>query len=149
MKIKNNQAINKIFLIMGVFAVVALGAGIQLGFEMRDDIYKAKEANETQIIDTTKAIVDDSDTISESMASKLTILSTTRPVSMTYDIKNISTTSLYIEKATIKIYDVTNTIIYSTDIKLFKTYLPGEGEKLDFQIPTAAEEIAKVDIEYE
>ena len=47
MKIRNNKELNKVFMIMGIFSIVALFGGIELGFELRDSAYKPEIKEES------------------------------------------------------------------------------------------------------
>ena len=147
MKTKNNKELNKVFLIMSVFAIAALVAGIEMGYNIRESLYNQ---NQTEtVVDTTKAIIAEDNTIYEAMSPKLTIVKTLDPASMYYDITNVSQAEVYIEKAIVNIYNSDDIKIYSTDINIYKTYLPGEADRLEFQVPQDPNSIAQVEIEFE
>ncbi len=147
MKIKNNKELNKVFMIMGIFSIVALFGGIELGFELRDSVYKPVERESS----SEKYIESDStfnflDTV---INSNLQINSTENPVSMTYNITNISSSTVYVERANINVLDVNDAVIYKTTIYIHKTYEPGATDQITFQVPQDGNRIARVEVDYE
>ena len=147
MKIKNNKELNKVFMIMGIFSIVALFGGIELGFELRDSAYKPLERESS----SEKYIESDStfnflDTV---INSNLQINSTENPVSMTYNITNIGSSTVYVERANINVLDVNESVIYKTTIYIHKTYEPGATDQIIFQVPQDGNRIARVEVDYE
>ncbi len=147
MKTKNNKELNKAFMIMGIFSIVALFAGIELGFELRDSVYKS--VDQTQSVE--KYIEGDSslnylDTV---ICSNLQINQSENPVSMTYEITNIGQATVYVEKANIKVYNVNEAVIYETTIYLHRSYEPGATDYITFQVPQDGNRIARVEVDYE
>lgn len=147
MKTKNNKELNKIFLIMSIFAVATLAAGVEIGFNLRESLIKPTTVEKSN--DTTKAIVAEDNTIYEALSPKLTIEKTESPVSMHYDLFNTSQAEVYVEKAIVKVYDKYDETMYSTEINLYKTFLPEESDRIAFQVPQMADYIARVEIEFE
>ena len=147
MKIKNNKELNKVFMIMGIFSIVALFGGIELGFELRDSAYKPVERESS----SEKYIENDStfnflDTV---INSNLQINSTENPVSMTYNITNIGSSTVYVERANINVLDVNESVIYKTTIYIHKTYEPGATDQIILQVPQDGNRIARVEVDYE
>ena len=146
MKIKNNQALNKVFLIMGVFSITMLVAGFQMGFDFHDSVKSDVEVEEESTI---KAITVNDNSLYESLVPKLTILDATNPVHCYYTIENVTNAEIYVEKVKIKVFNDNNRQIYSTNVSLYKTYAPNEKDKIIFQIPKSPDNIASIDIQFE
>ena len=147
MKTKNNKELNKVFMIMGIFSIVALFGGIELGFELRDSAYKPEVKEESA-----EKNIESDDTfnyLDTVINSNLQINSTENPVSMTYNITNIGSSTVYVEKANIKIYNVNDAVIYETTIYVHKMYEPGATDQLTFQVPQDGNRIARVEVDYE
>ena len=68
MKTKNNKELNKIFLIMSIFAVATLAAGVEIGFNLRESLIKTTTVEKSN--DITKAIVAEDNTIYEALSPK-------------------------------------------------------------------------------
>ena len=68
---------------------------------------------------------------------------------MHYDLFNTSQAEVYVEKAIVKVYDKYDETMYSTEINLYKTFLPEESDRIAFQVPQMADYIARVEIEFE
>lgn len=147
MKTKNNKDLNKIFLIMSIFAIATLTAGVEIGFNLRESLIKPTTVETA--VDTTKAIVAEDNTIYETLSPKLTITQTIDPVTMYYDLSNTSSAEVYVEKANVTIYDQDDRTIYSTSINMYKTFLPGESDRIEFQVPQDPNFIARVEVEFE
>ena len=147
MKIRNNKELNKVFMIMGIFSVVALFGGIELGFELRDNAYRSVERNST----SEKNIESNNSYsyLNSAICSNLQINSNENPVSMTYNITNIDSSTVYVEKANIKVLNVNDAVIYETTIYLHKTYEPGATDQITFQVPQEGNMIARVEVDYE
>lgn len=147
MKTKNNKELNKVFMIMGIFSIVALFGGIELGYELRDSAYKTVEREPS----AEKNIEGESsfsflDTV---ITSNLQINQSENPVSMTYNIQNIGQATVYVERANIKVFNVNDAVIYETTIYLHKTYEPGETDQITFQVPQDGNRITRVEVGYE
>ena len=147
MKTKNNKELNKVFMIMGIFSIVALFGGIELGFELRDSAYKpeVKEVSGEKNIES----FEDDNYLDTVISSNLEINQSINPVSMTYNIQNISQTTIYVEKANIKVYNVNEAVIYENIIYVHKMYEPGATDQLTFQVPQDGNRIARVEVDYE
>lgn len=144
MKTKNNTLLNKVFIIMSIFSITTLIGGIQLGFQLRNSLIP-KQINTLEVEEKAVKL---EDPIYRALLPKLSIISTSNPTQMTYFVENKSNASIYVESATIKVYNVNNKVIYETNINLYKTYNIGDKENIDFQIPQSADRIAKVEINF-
>lgn len=146
MKTKNNKELNKVFMIMGIFSIVALFGGIELGFELRDSAYKTvKEESAEKYIEPDSSF-NYLDTV---INSNLVINQSVNPVSMTYHITNVGQSTIYVERANIKVYNVNEAVMYETSIYINKTYEPGATDDITFQVPQDGNRIAKVEVDYE
>ncbi len=146
MKVKGNKELNTIFKIMGIFSVVTLTVGLGIGYYVRDlqvDLANTQPVAEEKAIST----VANDEYLNKVFHPRLTIVNTSAPAQLFYTIQNSGTSSVYIEKADINVYDSSENIIYTTTLNVFKTYLPGQSDKLDFQLPQDATSIAKVEID--
>lgn len=147
MKVKGNKELNTVFKIMGIFSVVTLTVGLGIGYYVRDlqvDLSNTQPATEEKAISTTVA---NDEYLNKVFHPRLTIVNTSAPAQLFYTIQNSGTSSVYIEKADINVYDSNENIIYTTTLNVYKTYLPGQRDKLDFQLPQDATSIAKVEID--
>lgn len=146
MKVKGNKELNTVFKIMGIFSVVTLTVGLGIGYYVRDlqvDLANTQPVAEEKAIST----VANDEYLNKVFHPRLTIVNTSAPAQLFYTIQNSGTSSVYIEKADINVYDSSENIIYTTTLNVFKTYLPGQSDKLDFQLPQDATSIAKVEID--
>jgi len=147
MKTRNNKELNKVFMIMGIFSIVALFGGIELGFELRDSAYKPgiKEESAEKNIESDGSF----NYLNTVITSNLQINQSVNPVSMTYNITNIGQSTVYVEKANIRVYNVNDAVIYKTTISLNKSYEPGATDQITFQVPQDGNRITRVEVDYE
>lgn len=146
MKIKGNKELDIIFKIMGIFSVVTLTIGLGIGYYIRDlqvDLATPTYTSEEKAISTTAT----DEYLNKVFQPKLTIVNTSAPAQLYYTIQNTSASSIYIEKAVINVYDNEENVIYTTTLNVYKTYLPSQKDKLEFQIPQDATNAAKVEID--
>ena len=146
MKTKGNKMLDRVFLIMGVFAIVTLVAGVEIGYELRDDVYenyqrKSNSYTELYVEDET-----DSNYLNEVLKPKLQISQTKDPLTMSYKITNTSSSKIYVEYAEITVYNNNNAVIYTTTINIYNTYEPEQTDEIVFQIPQDANRVGRVEI---
>ena len=146
MKTKGNKELNIIFKIMGLFSVVTLTIGLGIGYYVRD---LQQDLKTSTISSTEKAIstTANDEFLNKVFKPRLTIVNTSAPAQLYYRIINTSASSVYVEKANINIYDNEDNIIYTTTLNIYKTYIPGKTDQLEFQIPQDASNIKKVEID--
>ncbi len=145
MKIKGNKELNIIFKIMGIFSVVTLTIGLGIGYYVRDlqvDLANSNNQPQEKAIST----IATDEFLNKAFHPRLTIVNISAPAQLYYTIQNSTASSIYVEKADINIYDSANNIIYTTTLNIYKTYLPGQSDRLDFQIPQDASNATKVEI---
>lgn len=145
MKIKGNKELDIIFKIMSLFSVVTLTIGLGIGYYVRDlqvDLAEYDHRSEEKAIST----IATDEFLNKTLQPRLTIVDISAPAQLYYTIQNSSASSIYVEKADINIYDQSNNIIYTTTLNIYKTYLPSQSDRLDFQIPQDASNATKVEI---
>ena len=145
MKIKGNKELNIIFKIMSLFSVVTLTIGLGIGYYVRDlqvELVESDYSSQEKAIST----VATDEFLNKALHPRLTIVNISAPAQLYYTIQNSTQSSIYVERADINVYDRTNSIIYTTTLNVYKTYLPGQVDKLDFQIPQDASNATKVGI---
>ena len=149
MKVKGNKELNVIFKIMGMFSVVTLTIGLGLGYNIRDFLVDMDKNN--KITSTEKAIKisndDNQEYLNKVFQPRLTISNSKFPTAGYYTIQNTTSTSVYLEKASINVYGVDDEIIYTTTLNLYKLYDPGSIDYIKFQIPQDAKDITRIKIE--
>ena len=147
MKIRNNKELNKVFMIMGIFSIVALFGGIELGYELRDSAYKPeiKEESGEKNIESDETF----NYLNTVISSNLQVNQSINPVSMTYNIQNIGQSTVYVERANIKVYNVNDAVIYETTVYLRRSYEPDATDQITFQVPQDGNRIARVEVDYE
>ena len=145
MKTKGNKLLDRVFTVMGVFAVVTLVAGVEIGYELRDDVYERYQKNtnytELYVEDET-----DSDYLNEILKPVLQISQTSDPLTMSYKITNTSSSKVYVEYAEIKVYNNNDAVIYTTTVNIYNTYEPEQTDQIVFQVPQDANRVGKVEI---
>ncbi len=145
MKIKGNKELNIIFRIMSLFSVVTLTIGLGIGYYVRDFQVELAESDYTSQEKAISTVATD-EFLNKALHPRLTIVNISAPAQLYYTIQNSTQSSIYVERADINVYDRANTIIYTTTLNVYKTYLPGQADKLDFQIPQDASNATKVEI---
>ena len=149
MKVKGNKELNVIFKIMGVFSVVTLTIGLGLGYNIRDFLVDMDKNN--KITSTEKAIKisndDNQEYLNKVFQPRLTISNSKFPTAGYYTIQNTTSTSVYLEKASINVYGVDDEIIYTTTLNLYKLYDPGSIDYIKFQIKKKKKDITRIKIE--
>ena len=147
MKTRNNKELNKVFMIMGIFSIVALFGGIELGYELRDSIYRPeiKEESGEKNIESDETF----NYLNTVISSNLQVNQSINPVSMTYNIQNIGQSTVYVERANIKVYNVNDAVIYETTVYLRRSYEPDATDQITFQVPQDGNRIARVEVDYE
>ncbi len=146
MKTKGNKLLDRVFIVMGVFAVVTLAAGIEIGFELRDDVYERYQANKTNYTELYVEEETDTNYLNDVLKPQLQINQTQDPVTMSYKLKNTSASKVYVEYAEINVYNNNNAVIYSTTVNIYNTYEPNQTDEFEFQIPQDSNRIGKVEI---
>ena len=68
---------------------------------------------------------------------------------MTYNIQNIGQSTVYVERANIKVYNVNDAVIYETTVYLRRSYEPDATDQITFQVPQDGNRIARVEVDYE
>ena len=145
MKTKGNKMLDRVFLIMGVFAVVTLAAGVEIGYELRDEVYENYQKNNNY---TELYVEDDTYTnyLNEVLKPTLQISQTKDPLTMSYTITNTTNSKIYVEYAEITVYNNNDAVIYTTTINIYNTYEPEQKDEIVFQIPQDANRVGKVEI---
>lgn len=146
MKIKGNKELNIIFKIMSLFSVVTLTIGLGIGYYVRDLQVELAEYDYSSQEKAISTVVATDEFLNKVLHPRLTIVNISAPAQLYYTIQNSTQSSIYVERADINVYDKTNSIIYTTTLNVYKTYLPGQADKLDFQIPQDASNATKVEI---
>ena len=132
---------------MGIFSVITLTIGLGIGYYIRDlqvDLSTSSISSEEKAIST---IVATDEYLNKVFQPRLTIVNTSAPAQLYYTIQNTSASSIYVERADVNVYDNTDNVIYTASLNVYKTYIPGQKDKLDFQIPQDASNVAKVEID--
>ena len=150
MKVKGNKELNVIFKIMGIFSVVTLTIGLGLGYNIRDFLVDM-DSNNNKVVSQEKAIKtttdDNKEYLNKVFQPRLTISNSKFPTTGYYTIQNTTSTSVYLEKATINVYGEEDEIIYTTTLNIYKLYDPGSIDYIKFQIPQDAINITRIKIE--
>lgn len=147
MKTKGNKMLDRVFMIMGVFAIVTLVAGIEIGFELRDDAYERFQSVNNDYTELYVEDVDDSEYLNDVLKPQLKINQTQDPLTMTYKITNTSKSRIYVESAKINVYNNNDAVIYTTTINIYNNYEPNEVDTIEFQVPQDANRVGRVEIE--
>ncbi len=147
MKIKGNKMLDRVFMIMGVFAIVTLVAGIEIGFEIRDGAYDRYKSVNNDYTELYVEDVDDSVYLNDVLKPQLKINQTQDPLTMTYKITNTSKSRIYVESAKINVYNNNDAVIYTTTINIYNNYEPNEVDTIEFQVPQDANRVGRVEIE--
>ena len=147
MKTKGNKMLDRVFMIMGVFAIVTLVAGIEIGFELRDDAYERFQSVNNDYTELYVEDVDDSVYLNDVLKPQLKINQTQDPLTMTYKITNTSKSRIYVESAKINVYNNNDAVIYTTTINIYNNYEPNEVDTIEFQVPQDANRVGRVEIE--
>ena len=146
MKTKGNKMLDRVFTIMGVFAVVTLVAGVEIGYELRDDVYENYQKNSNSYTELYVEEEIDTNYLNEVLKPKLQISQTKDPLTMSYTITNTSNSKVYVEYAEITVYNNNNAVIYTTTINIYNTYEPEQTDEIVFQIPQDSNRVGRVDI---
>ena len=147
MKTKGNKMLDRVFMIMGVFAIVTLVAGIEIGFELRDDAYERFQSVNNDYTELYVEDVDDSEYLNDVLKPQLKINQTQDPLTMTYKITNTSKSRIYVESAKINVYNNNDAVIYTTTINIYNNYEPNEVDTIEFEVPQDANRVGRVEIE--
>ena len=148
MKVNGNQKLNTIFKIMGLFSVVTLTIGLGIGYYVRD--FLVEMDTDKKIVSTEKAIkatTDNKEYLNKVFEPRLIIANSKFPTAGYYKIQNMTSTSVYLEKAVINVYGSDEELIYTTTLNLYKLYEPGIIDYLKFQIPQNAIDITRIKLE--
>ena len=146
MKTKGNKLLDRVFVIMGVFAVVTLVAGVEIGYELRDDVYDRYQSSSNNYTELYVEDDTDSNYLNEILKPELQISQTSDPLTMSYKITNTSSSKVYVEYAEITVYNNNNAVIYTTTVNIYNTYEPEQKDEIVFQIPQDANRVGKVEI---
>lgn len=146
MKTKGNKLLDRVFTVMGVFAVVTLVAGVEIGYELRDDVYERYQRTTNNYTELYVEDETDTDYLNEVLKPELQISQTSDPLTMSYKITNTSSSKVYVEYAEIKVYNNNDAVIYTTTVNIYNTYEPDQKDEIVFQVPQDANRVGKVEI---
>ena len=131
---------------MGIFSVVTLTIGLGIGYYVRDLQADINANTVTESQEKAISTVATDEYLNKAFQPKLTIVDASAPAQLYYTIQNTTASSIYVERADVNIYDKDGNELYTTTLNVYKTYMPGEKDNLDFQVPQDAVNIAKVEI---